>query len=255
LLPETERRGGSIAAGILSLDRSLNFINFSSALPPQAGIGAGILASGVNNIDGRDYDGNPTGPMKTAENMAYLGFGIRFPAGFSLGVNLKLLYAHLYTDVTSTTVGVDLGFFYRFTDNFMISGTVRDVSSKYKWDTSSLYGQDGKSTVDNFPQLYTVGAALVVPGGDGVVSAELETSNQKTLILRAGAEYFIVREVALRAGIDRIDLKVKNNGVRPAVGFMLRKDFAAWAPAIQYTYVFEPFVASGIHFVSVSALF
>ncbi len=255
LLPFSENRGGSVSAGILSLDRSMNFLNFSTSLPPQAGLGVGILNTGVSNIDGRDNDGIPTGPMKTSENMAFLGFGLRFPAGFSLGINLKLLYAHLYSDITSATVGVDLGFFYRVTDQIRVAGTVKDISSKYKWDTSSLYGQEGKSSEDKFPRLYTIGVAYILPEDLGIVSSEIEASNQQTLYLRAGAEYHIIHELALRAGIDRVDLKEKGNGIRPALGFMLQRDFASWTPAIQYTYVFEPFTDSGIHFVSVSAIF
>ena len=28
---------------------------------------------------------------------------------------------------------------------------VGDINSKYKWDTSSLYGQDGNTTIEHFP--------------------------------------------------------------------------------------------------------
>lgn len=255
LLPYASHGAGSVTAGFLTLDRSLNALNFSTPLPPQAGLGAGILNSGVSNIDGRDNDGRPTGALKTSENLAFLGFGIRFPAGFSLGVNLKLLYAHLYTDVTSTTVGVDAGFFYSLNDEISVAATVRDISSKYKWDTSTLYGELGKTSTDEFPRLYTIGVAYALPAHTGTLSAELEASNQNSLVLRAGAEYYIIKEVAVRAGVDRLDLKYSGTGIRPAAGFVVRKDFAFWTPALQYTFVLEPFTKSGIHLVSLSAIF
>ncbi len=255
LLPFTTQRSGSVSAGFLTLDRSMNTLGFSTPLPPQAGIGAGILTTGVSNIDGRDNDGRPTGPLRTAEDLAFLGFGIRFPAGFSLGINLKLLYAHLYTDISSTTVGVDAGFFYRVSSQVTVAATVRDISSKYRWDTSTLYGQQGKSSSDAFPRLYTVGVAYAFMEHAGVVSAEVEASNQSTLTARAGAEYYFVHEFALRAGVDRIDMKQSGNGIRPAVGFLLRKDLEAWTPGLQYTFVLEPFTQSGIHLVSLTAQF
>ncbi len=255
LLPYSTQRFGSLSAGFLSLDRSMNTLNFSSPLPPQAGIGVGILNTGVSNIDGRDNDGRPTGPLRTAEDLAFLGFGIRFPAGFSLGINLKLLYSHLYTDISSTTVGVDAGIFYKVTNQISVAATVKDISSKYRWDTSTLYGQQGKSSTDAFPTLYTFGVAYALPEQTGVLSAEVESSNQSTLLLRTGAEYYILKEVAIRAGVDRIDLKESGNGIRPAIGFMIRRDFDSWTPALQYTFVLEPFTQTGIHLVSLSALF
>ncbi len=255
LLPFSTQRSGSLSAGFLTLDRSMNTLNFSAPLPPQAGIGAGLLNTGVSNIDGRDNDGHPTGPMKTAEDLAFLGFGIRFPAGFSLGINLKLLYAHLYTDISSTTVGVDLGAFYKVSDEINVAATVKDISSKYRWDTSSLYGQSGKTSSDAFPTLYTIGVAYALPENTGVVTAEIESSNKSSLTLRTGAEYYLLKELAIRAGVDRIDLKYSGNGIRPAIGFMIRRDFESWTPALQYTFVLEPFTQSGIHLVSLSALF
>ncbi len=255
LLPFAVQGSGSVTAGFLTLDRSLNALNFSAPLPPQAGIGAGILNTGVSNIDGRDNDGRPTGELKTSENLAFLGFGIRFPAGFSLGVNLKLLYAHLYTDMTSTTIGVDAGAFYAVNDQISIGATIRDISSKYKWDTSDLYGDLGKTSTDAFPSLYTFGVAYALPERAGVISAEVEASNKSSLVLRVGAEYHVIDELAVRAGVDRIDLKYSGSGIRPAVGFIVRRDFSFWTPALQYTFVLEPYTNSGIHLVSLSALF
>ncbi len=255
LLPFTQRRTISASAGFLTLDRSLNFLSFSAPLPPFAGVSAGIINSGVSKIDGRNGDGTPTGMLKTAENAAFLGFALRFPAGFSAGVTIKLLYAHLYTDLTSTTVGVDAGVFVPINRYLRAAATVKDIGSKYKWDTSNLYGQDGKSSVDAFPRLYTAGVEFLVPDSLGIVTAEVEASNKSTLQLRLGAEYPVVPALTLRAGVDRIDLKEKGNGVRPAFGFMVQREMGNWTPALEYTYILEPFTTSGIHMVSVTVLF
>jgi hypothetical protein len=58
----------------------------------------------------------------------------------------------------------------------------------------------------------------------------------------------------VRAGVDRIDLKEKGNGIRPTFGFSLRKSFDTWVPSLQYAYVHEPFVSPGMHVISLSVV-
>jgi hypothetical protein len=255
LLPWTAQRQVSASYGILSLDRTLNFLSFSTALPRSAGISLGVINAGVSNIDGRDGDGNPTGPLKTSEDALSLGFGNRFPGGFALGVNIKLLYYHLYTDISSTTVGIDAGALVPVGDHLTISATVRDIGSKYKWDTSVLYGQQGKTSEDQFPVLYTLGVSYLLPDTLALIAGEFEMSDQKTLIARIGVEVPLVRNIAVRGGIDRIDLKNQGNGIRPSLGFSAGKDLDGWTPAVNYAYVIEPFSPKGMHLVSVSVRF
>lgn len=255
LLPWIEARNAAATMGVLTLDRRLNFLHISLPLPPSAGVSAGVINSGVSEIDGRDSDGRPTGPLRTSENQFFLGFSLRFKPGFSIGINLKLYYYQLYRDVSSTTVGLDIGALYEVNEELFIGGAIRDLNSKYKWDTSSLYGQSGQSSEELFPRLYVLGAAYRLPGAFGTLSAEVEISSAHTILLRTGVEVPLVPELTLRGGIDRIDLKEEGNGVKPSLGFSAQKRLGDWTPSLQYTYVVEPFSASGIHLISVSAIF
>ena len=255
VLPWMETRSAAATMGVLTLDRGLNFLNVSLPLPPNAGLSAGVINAGVSEIDGRDSDGRPTGPLRTSENQFFLGFGLRFEPGFSLGINLKLYYYQLYSEVSSTTVGLDIGALYRLNESLTIAGAIRDLNSKYKWDTSSLYGQNGQTSEDLFPRLYLLGLSYRLPGGIGMLSAEVEVSSVNSVILRTGAEVPIVPELTLRGGIDRIDASEKGNGVRPSLGFSAQKSFAAWTPAVSYTFVIEPFASTGMHLISLSARF
>ncbi|MGB6120420.1 MAG: hypothetical protein WBG80_00805, partial [Bacteroidota bacterium] len=200
LLPWMESRYAGATMGILTLDRRLNFLHISLPLPPNAGVSAGIINSGVSEIDGRDSDGRPTGPLRTSENQFYLGFSLRFKAGFSLGINLKLYYYQLYTDISSTTVGLDIGALYEVNETLIIGGAIRDLNSKYKWDTSSLYGQSGQTSEVLFPLLYLLGVTYRLPGHIGLLSAEVEVSSVKTVLFRAGVEVPLVPELTLRGG-------------------------------------------------------
>lgn len=255
LLSWAEYRNVSASFGLLSLDRRLNFLSFSQTLRPSAGISAGIINAGVSEIDGRDSDGEPTGPLKTSENEVFLSFSNKFKNGFSLGITIKLLYYHLYTDVSTTTVGIDLGLLVPISDFLTIGATVRDLNSKYRWDTSKLYGQQGSSKTWEFPQLYTLGAAYKLPDSLGVVAADFEATNKKTLTARFGVEVPLIPEITIRAGMDRIDLKEKGNGVKPAFGFTARKSINGWTPAINYAFVVEPFAPSPTHIISLSVIF
>jgi hypothetical protein len=256
LLPWAEYRQAGASFGILSLDRSLNFLYYTQPLQPQAGLSVGIINSGVSDIDGRDSDGLETGVLKTSENQAFLSFGIRTKPGLSLGITLKFLYYHLYTDMNSLTVALDFGAYYPVSDDLSVGATVRDINGVYKWDSSKLYDQLGGKTDDAFPQLYTVGAAYRLPDSIATVSMDCEVSSSaRTIILRTGIEVPIIRELSLRAGMDRIDLREKGNGVRPAFGFSTGTTLGSWTPSLHYAFVLEPFAPSGLHMISLSARF
>lgn len=255
VIPLASVRFASASFGILSLDRQLNFLVLTLPLPPMAGLSAGIINSGISNIDGRDADGEQTGPMKTTEDQAFLGFGLRFSRSLSVGLNLKLYYYHLYTDISSTTVGIDIGALYALNNSMTIGLAVKDISSKYKWDSSVLYGEQGTAVQDRFPVLYTGGLTYALPDSLGLVSADIEFTNVQTTTLRLGVEIAVIPEVALRAGVDRIDLREKGMGIRPALGFTAKKALGSWTPALNYAYVIEPFAPSGMHMISLGIIF
>ena len=246
-IPLAENRHASGTFGLLSLDRSLNFIGFTETLPPDAGISAGLIIAGVGNIDGRDADGEQTGILKTSEDQAFLGFGLKFASGLSFGLNLKILYYHLYTDFTSVTAGLDFGIIYRVDNALTLGLTARDVNSKYKWDSTPLYAEQGTTSQDNFPLLFTGGIAYLLPDSLGLISADIEFSNVRTRMVRV--------EVTLRAGLDRIDLKEKGMGVSPAFGFTIARGLSGWTPSITYVYIIEPFAPTGMHLISLGVIF
>ena len=255
LTPSAMYRHASASFGILSLDRRLNFVSYTQPLRPKAGISIGIINAGVSEIDGRDSDGRQTGALRTSENQIFLGFAVRPADALQLGVTLKLYYYQLYTDVASTTVGIDFGALYRAGNGVDVALTVRDINSRYKWDTSTLFGQNGQTTEDVFPLLITGGVALTLPDSIALISAEVEASNRSSVIVRAGVEAPLVPAFAVRAGIDRVDLKGEGTGVRPSFGFTARTSIGSWTPALHYALVLEPFSPSPIHMISLSVAF
>jgi hypothetical protein len=255
LSPYTQSRTASATFGILSLDRYLNFLNFTVALPPHAGLSIGLINSGVRNIDGRDNDGIHTEDYSTTENQAYLSFANSVDEHVSLGVTIKLYYAKLFDKLTSTTVGFDAGTYIQLTNEFSLGAVIQDLNSKYKWDTKSLYGQNGKPTEDKFPNLRRIAFAYKLPGGMGVIDAEFENSSEKTNILRVGAEYTFTENFVIRGGADRFELSDNATGVKPSFGFTAKNSFNGWTPAVTYAFVVEGYAPHGMHIITLSGTF
>ena len=164
------QENNSFIAGysFLSLDRALNFLSYTRKFDfysasdsvaetrkprTTAGISAGILNSGVSNIDGRDNNGISTGELSTSENQFFMGLAARISEEFSIGVNIKFYYYKLYEEINSNSLGFDVGALYRLNENFNISLVITDINSKYKWDTSPVYEQNGIVSEDKFPNL------------------------------------------------------------------------------------------------------
>lgn len=255
LVASAGHRNATASFGILSLDRNLNFLSYTQSLPPKAGLSLGLINAGVTEIDGRDGDGQPTGPMRTSENQVFLGFAVRATDDLQVGVTLKLYYYQLYTDVSSTTIGVDFGALYRIGDGFTAAVTLKDINSRYKWDTSPIFGQNGQTSEDRFPVLTAAALSYMLPDSIALVATEFEISSRSTFVMRAGVEVPLIPEFALRAGIDRVDIKEGGNGIRPSAGFTARTSLGGWTPALHYAFVLEPFSPTPLHMITVSAAF
>ncbi|HLP14827.1 MAG TPA: hypothetical protein VK470_01135 [Bacteroidota bacterium] len=250
--PFQTSRTAMLSYGILSLDRSLNTLVYTQSIKPNAGVSVSIINAGVKNIDGRDGDGFHTEDYSVSENQFALSFGIRPSPKVAIGVSPKIYYSRLFKDVSSSSFGVDLGLIYTASDRLTFGLAVRDVMSKYKWDTSTLYGQQGNTTIDKFPSLRILGASYVIGNGFGLVSAEIESSNKSTTIVRLGAEANLAEIFTIRAGLDRWNLKDSKQAA-PTFGFTLRTVTGDIRPALHYAYVIESYNYFAMHILSLSA--
>ena len=247
-----KKSNASISYGVLSLDRGLNSIFFSSPLDTTASVSFGILNAGVSDIDGRDYDGFPTETFSTSENMFSFSFSMRIRK-ISIGVSTKIYYYSLYNNLSSTGLGFDIGAVYPLTSNLAVGAVVKDLNAKYKWNTSDLYGELGNSTTDKFPTRRALGISYTLGDSLGLISAEIESSNKSTTIIRIGGEYTIVEQLTVRAGLDGWNLDDAKQA-HPSFGFTVRTDFMEWNPALNYAYVIEPYGLFAIHVISLSVM-
>jgi hypothetical protein len=249
----SDRRTASATFGILSFDRSLNFLSYTQSIKPTAGLSFGLINAGVSNIDGRDGDGVHTEDYSTFENQFYLAFSNRVSDRVALGAAIKLYYSKLFEEVKSSTVGFDIGICVKATDALTIGAAVIDFNSKYKWDTKSVYGVNGRPTEDKFPTLRKLAVSYTFPGAGALVTAEIENSSEQTTLFRFGAEYPVMENFSVRGGLDRLDAGSDATGAKPTFGFSVRNSFNGWTPSLNYAFVVESFAPHGMHIITLTA--
>ncbi len=258
-----EMNSAQVGYSLLSMDRSLNFLSFTRRFEfgkdkntgkprATAGISLGVINSGVSKIDGRDSQGQPTGDLSTSENQFFLGLSNRFSEKFAVGIAAKFYYYKLYEDITSTSIGFDIGAVYKFTPNLTASFVIKDIKSKYEWDTSDIYGTDGRNTEDIFPVLKVFGFSYKFDNPNLLVSVEYENSNAQTNYLKIGSEYNIYQDFYLRVGLNNWDIKNSEIPVRPSAGFSYFHNFDTLILGLDYAFRYEPYSASDQHIIGIN---
>jgi hypothetical protein len=238
------------AYGVLSLDRRLNYLSYTKNLKPSAGLSLSIINAGVGNIDGRNRDGIHTETYSTSENAFMLTFGLKPDPNFSFGLNVKILYYSLFEGIKSTSAAIDVGFIYLLSQEITLGAVVQDINAKYKWETSSLYGINGNTSVERFPLRKRIGISWIPADYSLIFSGEFEVIGSASFA-RIGSEVELFKDIHIRGGIDQIALNA-DLPAKPAIGISARTKLLTWTPSFQYTYVFEPYSPSGIHILSFS---
>lgn len=240
----------SVSYSVMTLDRQMNTLAIGMPLDTNAGLGFGILNTGVKNIDGRDNEGLKTGALSVSENKFFLSFAMRVRK-LTFGITTNFFYYSLYEKLSSTSLGIDFGAMLPLSSRLTVAVVFKDINAKYRWDTGELYGQSGNTTMDRFPLRKTLGASFLLPEVNGLLSAEYEATNARTSLFRAGMEVTPIEALTLRGGIDEYST-THSDQAHPSFGFTLRTDVSGWHPAFHYAYMLEPYGLSAIHVLSLS---
>lgn len=255
---------------ILSLDRKLNFLNFTKkfSLPSKrrgisktkesnlmAGISIGLINAGVSDIIGRDNQGNNNGTFSTTENQFFFSFAKEFSKKLALGISVKFYHYNLFQDVTATGTGFDFGGIYSVNEHLNFSLVITDLNSKYKWDTTPALQQNGSQTENKFPLLKKIGASYFSKEYKTLIAAELESSNAGTTIFRIGVEHYLTKNITVRGGIDQYNLRNSDFPVRPSLGVSFIKKIGNFLVSVDYAFVAERYSPEDRHIVGISARF
>ena len=263
LAPYVKSQSLELSAALMTHDRQLQFVELRTPLKPLAGIAAGLIHTGVRNIDQRDLSGYHTGVASTNEYVFFAAFGVRVGDRASLGVGLQLFRNSLHSNLPTTqTLGLDIGIGIQVLPSLHIGLVLDDLLAKYRWDG---LGEAGGVT-DKFPVRLRAGASWILMEERLQVLAEYESSfssrnireprvvfagstpqeayDIRELILhqshfRIGAEFFLVPVLSLRAGMGRIE-EISRGGPRPSAGFMIEQSLGLLVTQVAYTLVLEP---------------
>lgn len=265
--PFQENNSFQAGYSFLTLDRSLNFLSFTRKFDfysskdtiaetrkprTTAGLSVGVINAGVGNIDGRDNNGLPTGELSASENQFFLGLSAKISEKISLGVSIKFYYYSLYEEINTTGLGFDFGALYKINDNFNVAVVVADINSKYKWDTSPVYEQEGIISEDKFPNLRKLGVSYR-NNELGILGAiEFENNSARANIIRAGVEYNIYDQFYIRGGVDQFNVSNTDWPVKPSLGFSFYQPFSNLVVGVDYAFQVEQYSSADRHILSVN---
>jgi len=253
----------------LSQDRSLNFISFTRKFqfgkkdsvgnfivkPRVAGLSAGIINAGVSNFQERDSQGNVVGELKPYENQFFVSLANKFSDRLSIGFTAKFYYSQLYDKVGTNTFGVDIGALYIVNDKITVSAMISDLLSKYEWDTTPIYGQEGFSIDVKFPTLKKIGVSYFLEKYNLVAALELENTSAGNNYLRFGAEYKIYQGLFIRGGLDKFDISNTSVPSRPSLGFSYFYNIVNFNVGVNYAFVVEPYSSFDQHIIGIDINF
>jgi hypothetical protein len=253
----------------LSLDRNLNFLSFTRKFEfgkkdsdgniigkkRIAGFSAGIINQTVDNFPERDNQGNITGDLTPYENQFFVGLANQFSDKLSIGFTAKFYYSKLYEEIKTNTFGIDIGLIYKANQQLAFSAMVVDLLSKYEWDTTPVYGQDGFTIDDQFPLLIRFGASYKLENPNLIAAIEFEHSDVGTNYIRLGIEYEIYSGLMLRSGLDKFDISKTTVPSRPSFGFSYIHNFNNLLVGINYAFVIEPYSSYDRHIIGIDVNF
>jgi hypothetical protein len=215
-----------------------------------SGVSLSWINAGDGEIQGYDSDGFKTEMLSVFENQFAVNFGTRFSDRLAVGFNAKFYYSGLYEGVTSSGFGLDVGILYTLSPSLRIGLVAQELMTKYKWDTSELYGpQSGNSTEDPFARIYRAAVGYTLPSDYGIAAVEVDMIDD-VLLGRLGLEVPVAENIWLRGGVERLDFSDAGIDPRPSFGFSISQPVAQMRPIIHYAFVLEPVAPSPTHVLS-----
>src|SRR5258706_14613795 len=195
--------------------KDLTYQNASVAVPLEyGGIGASLSYLSYGHIQGYDAAGNAAGDVNAHSGVATLGGGV-LGNNWAAGVNVKGVQESL-ADVPATGVAADLGATLVFPTE-VHGATLRGAFAVRNLGKGLKYIDQ----TDPFPRQWRIGVAAVHMMNQRLnVSLDYGQERDSSGAAYAGAEYWVIPHVALRAGYAGSD--TEGAGVRAGIGLKLK---------------------------------
>jgi len=196
-----QRRQGMVMYRTLSLDRRQAAVAYTQNLDAgRGGAGFAFIHAGVDNIDGRDLNGQHTGMLSDSENAFLFSFSPPIHAKVSVGLTMKLLLYRL-AGQTAKGFGGDVGLIVQPVKTFQVGFMVRDVATRLTWNTDGLFARTVERR-ETFPRTLSLGLSYRMAQDRLLMAADVVRVQRQDTRLRLGTEWSVVKGVAVRAGVD-----------------------------------------------------
>ncbi len=241
----------------LSLDRKFGFLGYSQSVRPKVdvdskeqpfngGLAISWIYAGVDNIDGRGFNGQHIGNFSNSENAFSLSFGLSPVEIIGIGLTARVLYNRFPkvgdddSAISDFSFGMDLGVLIKPLPFLALGFAVKDLNAKYDWKTDKVYEKD-IDKIDRFPRTYRGGIAVNWPYQWLTFALDIEKNNQQDRKYFTGIEVIPIPEVAVRAGL--------NNG-NFAGGFGYNFKLFKQNAQVEYAFVTKDYDVSSEHVFS-----
>jgi hypothetical protein len=178
----------------MSLDRHLSHAAISFPIRNEAAMAASWVNAGVGDVTGRGSSEQITGDISNNQNAFTLSFAKAVDSSIAIGGTLRYLQEKL-DNLSSFTIGLDLGAKARIARMILIGATVQNIGSILRWDSSKYWGDNGSSYDERFPLVARLGLAGNILSGRLIPAVDFEKSGTMNIRFRAGAEYWFVKTV------------------------------------------------------------
>jgi hypothetical protein len=184
----------------LSLDRKIYGVEYCRPIPGDAGIGGMWLSAGVGDIQGYDYDGNPTELLTNSQNLFLIGFGRPIVGDyFRIGVAARIYWLRL-SDLQGTGAGMTIGLSSSPLAGLTVGFKAVDILTSLKWQ--DIVANENK-TSETVPMVFSGGAAYTLWDRLTLaVDVEREQGDGAEIRHHFGGEFWLSEALALRAGSD-----------------------------------------------------
>jgi hypothetical protein len=217
-------REATFAYSHLPWDRKLSYAALKVPVEPAAGVGVAWIHAGVDGIEGRDYNGQPTGNLTSAENAFCLAFGARISPLLNVGLGMKYHYYKL-TDISATAFGFDAGLFSSPHHGLNLGLVVQDLNAKYTWNTEKVWDR-GTTTYDEFPVNVRFGASYGMWQDRLVLAADVDKNEKQAAVFHLGGEFELQPAFILRTGLNDGSMTFGGTLIQPISKNFLELDYA-----------------------------
>jgi opacity protein-like surface antigen len=213
----THREFGS-SYRVMTLGRKLGQATIILPVQGQATLGLQWIFAASGSVPERDQDGALLGRdfSQTTHQFSIL-FSKRFEPWLGVGANMSYLYSRL-PEISANSVGFDFGVMLFATDlidrekrdlffaqDIKIGLVVRNITKQFRWNSEKYMvkyyvGGRGVEETDKFPVEAALGGSARFLKKKLLVACDAMKSEFQSFKIRAGAEYQVSGQFALRSG-------------------------------------------------------